>query len=263
MKTYDKCGFTLIELAVVLVIIGFIIGAIVAGQDMIRSASIKSDLRDINAYATSMNLFKDKYGQIPGDISNATDFSFHQKDGVNISCLTGSSSYNGDGDGILDDYTGAEIFNNGELANFWFHLVQSGLMTAALQADGGSCLTTQNAGSFYPVLKNGFGLTAASSATSLYFILGAGAQRQARLDGAGNIGNDALNPITAFQIDEKIDDSLPLTGQVFVSDSYTPITNDYGKINRTTINGATNCVFNAAYNTNYGEFSCTLAYRVN
>ena len=50
--TNSRAGFTLVELAIVLVIIGLIIGGVLVGQDLIKAATIRStvsDLEKINA----------------------------------------------------------------------------------------------------------------------------------------------------------------------------------------------------------------------
>ena len=67
-------GFTLLELSIVLVIIGLIIGGITVGQDLIRSAELQRLTADINKYKVALNAFKLKYNQLPGDMKNATSY---------------------------------------------------------------------------------------------------------------------------------------------------------------------------------------------
>ena len=60
-------GFTLVELAIVLVIIGIILGAILKGQDLINNARIKRTLNDLRGVEAMVWSFYDRYGRFPGD----------------------------------------------------------------------------------------------------------------------------------------------------------------------------------------------------
>jgi prepilin-type N-terminal cleavage/methylation domain-containing protein len=63
-------GFTLIELAIALVIIGIIAGAILKGQDLINSAKVKRFVDDLKGIETALWTFYDKKGRLPGDCNN-------------------------------------------------------------------------------------------------------------------------------------------------------------------------------------------------
>ena len=60
-------GFTLIELSLVLVIVGLIIGGVVVGRDLIHSAEIRATISQIEKYNTAVNTFRTKYNCLPGD----------------------------------------------------------------------------------------------------------------------------------------------------------------------------------------------------
>lgn len=62
-------GFTLIELAIVLVIIGIILGAVLKGQDLIEGAKIKKVIAIPNKWEVPIWVFYDKKGSFPGDVS--------------------------------------------------------------------------------------------------------------------------------------------------------------------------------------------------
>ncbi len=63
----DRRGFTLIELAIVLVIIGIILGAILKGQSLINNARAKRTLNDMRGLEAMAWTFYDRYGRFPGD----------------------------------------------------------------------------------------------------------------------------------------------------------------------------------------------------
>jgi prepilin-type N-terminal cleavage/methylation domain-containing protein len=62
-------GFTLIELCIVLVIIGLIVGGVLVGRDLISAAAVRAQVSQIEKYNTAVNTFRAKYGALPGDIS--------------------------------------------------------------------------------------------------------------------------------------------------------------------------------------------------
>jgi len=69
----DK-GFTLIELAIVLTIVGLLIAGVVGGQSLVRHAELQSVIKDILRYKTAVATFKLEYGSLPGDFGMAGDY---------------------------------------------------------------------------------------------------------------------------------------------------------------------------------------------
>lgn len=65
-------GFTLIEIAIVLVIIGIILGAVLKGQEMINTAKIKNVADQYKGLAAAVVSYQDRYGVLPGDDNQAT-----------------------------------------------------------------------------------------------------------------------------------------------------------------------------------------------
>ena len=64
-------GFTLVEIAIVLVIIGLLLGGILKGQEMITQAKIKNVVADFSGISAAYYGYQDRYRAIPGDDSNA------------------------------------------------------------------------------------------------------------------------------------------------------------------------------------------------
>ncbi len=93
-------GFTLIELSIVLVIIGLIVGGILTGQDLIHAATIQKQVKQLQDYQEAFNTFRLKYNCIPGDCGNATTF-FGNTDSF------GNTIYNGNDNGQIDTNNGS------------------------------------------------------------------------------------------------------------------------------------------------------------
>lgn len=109
MKTYkQQQGFTLVEIAIVLVIIGLLLGGVLKGQEMIKNAEIRSFISDIEGTTAGIYAYRDRYNAFPGDDSRAQ---------INLSD-TGLT--NGDGDGLID---------NAERPDVWEHLRAAKLVT--------------------------------------------------------------------------------------------------------------------------------------
>lgn len=64
-------GFTLVEIAIVLVIIGLLLGGILKGQEMITQAKIKNSIADFSGISAAYHGYQDRYRAIPGDDPNA------------------------------------------------------------------------------------------------------------------------------------------------------------------------------------------------
>src|SRR3954465_2634734 len=126
-------GFTLVEIAIVLVIIGLLLGGILKGQEMITQAKIKNIINDLNGLAAAMSSYQDRYRALPGDELNANTVS-----------RWGATAFGGDGNGTFIRGAGAaaatEVYNNpnetpaattAESNLFWMHLRLAGFVPGA------------------------------------------------------------------------------------------------------------------------------------
>jgi prepilin-type N-terminal cleavage/methylation domain-containing protein len=203
-----KQGFTLIELSIVLVIIGLIVGGVTVGQDLIRSAELNSVLSDTNKYQVAINSFKLKYNALPGDMNNATDY-WGVAHATPATCATtastGTETCDGDGNGAL---------NGTEHVRFWQHLGNAEILPGTFTGIVG---TAYNAGQNVPAGGVGGsiflivpGTSVGSSADQLYFMMcGSGATAIC------GVGDGILALDEAYNLDLKVDDAVADTGRFF------------------------------------------------
>jgi prepilin-type N-terminal cleavage/methylation domain-containing protein len=71
-KVKKQSGFTLVEIAIVLVIIGLLLAGVLKGQELIESSRIKSMAKDLSSFSAMMTSYQDRYRGVPGDDLTAT-----------------------------------------------------------------------------------------------------------------------------------------------------------------------------------------------
>ncbi len=133
IKSGEK-GFTLVELAIVMVIIGLLIGAVLKGQAMIDDAKIKRCLNDVNGISAAYFTYYDRYNAVPGDDPNAN--------------ARWATVADGDGDGIID---GNENTPAGEAQEAWQALRSAGLLTGNPASTGVAALPRNPFGDNYGI----------------------------------------------------------------------------------------------------------------
>lgn len=113
----NQSGFTLIEIAIVLVIIGLLLGGVLKGQELINSAKVKNFAQDFKSVPLFIYGYQDKYKRLPGDDNGAV-------------ARFGATAADGNGDGSI-----AGFFNSTTMANesvrFWQHVRMAGLAAGA------------------------------------------------------------------------------------------------------------------------------------
>lgn len=215
-------GFSLVELSIVLVILGLLVGGILTGQNLIHAAELRSVTTEYDRYMSALHIFKDKYLALPGDMPNATSFW----DGASATCPgtdtqgnTDDSTCNGDGDGLIERIDTAPFGN--EQFRAWQHLALAGLVEGVYEGVAGP-----GSSDYHSVI--GFNVPRAKLGDlgwSIYyhdaggdtwwfdvdyghiFALGSQHATAATID-------QGLTPEDAWNIDTKVDDGKPGMGSV-------------------------------------------------
>lgn len=118
----QQSGFTLVEIAIVLVIIGLLLGGVLKGQELINSAKVKNMANDFRNIATFVYAYQDKFRAMPGDdLSPGAHFN-----GGTLATSPAAPAARGDSriNGNWDSGT-----NTDESFLFWQHVRLAGLAT--------------------------------------------------------------------------------------------------------------------------------------
>lgn len=224
-----QAGFTLIELSIVLVIIGLIVGGILVGRDLIQAARLRAVITQIQNYQTAVGAFQIKYNCLPGDCPTATDWWGARPGGCNSGNYTTSYTIptcNGNGNGRLVNAldTSDNADNTTEAVLFWQHLANAGLVSGGYVGvkDGLSYLGVVP-GVNVPLLNNYQNVSVMATYQSSnisswyrntnYYSVGVFVPAASLTWGA------FLTVTEAQAMDMKFDDGQPLTGKM-LSDSW-------------------------------------------
>ena len=214
-----KRGFSLVELSIVLVILGLLVGGVLSGQSLIRAAELRAVTTEYSRYVTSVQSFRDKYFALPGDMTNATSFWGAMTNcGVASPSGTGTQTCNGNADGFVSAAAGGASQTVESLA-FWQQLANAGLIEGRYTGIVGTAAANDwDIGTNIPRSKLSGGGWTTGSRTS--YTTGSGVNFDGfwrnwfYVLGDGN-GTDItlLLPEESWNIDTKLDDGKPGTGK--------------------------------------------------
>lgn len=216
-------AFTLVELAIVIVIIGLLVGGVLQGQELIKQAKWRTSMKDIESHRAALATFYGKYNCVPGDCANAFRF-FGTECGSNtiMAETTGHTGCNGNGNKILS-------YAEGQL--LWKHLSLAKIIKGSFTEGFSNTIKTNVNVPAIPIADNAAISAAFSqglpSSTSCGFeycandahvrggMLGknvfiAGSMTDARSYVRGPI----FTPMDAFEFDVKFDDGLYYSGSI-------------------------------------------------
>jgi prepilin-type N-terminal cleavage/methylation domain-containing protein len=195
-------GFTLIEIAIVLVIIGLLLGGVLKGQELITGARVRNLISQQDGIKAAFFGFQDRFRALPGDYAMGA---------TNIPNV----SQSGNGNGRIENNATAPAFVHEELLA-WNHLTAAGFLNGSFTVTSGdaSATDTNNPKSPYSVYLQ-----------LIYdAVYGTGTPPAKH-----NLKTGSQVPVEIMaEVDRKIDDGLPYAGgfqyTIYVPNSGTPLT---------------------------------------
>ena len=219
-------GFTLIEIAIVLVIIGLLLGGVLKGQELINAARVRNIAAQLDGVKIAYLGFQDRYRTYPGDMPTATAAT--QIPGTaSVGCVTAPTC----GNGVIDPNENILV---------WYHLSRSGFIS-------GSYTGTTDTGA---VAQTTAAANSPSNPYGGFLMLGADndfGEVNATTNTVLNIKTGGIMPVTVIaELDRKLDDGLPGTGSFRVGIAYGGVDPSVGQCLAVTANHTATMVYNAS-----------------
>jgi prepilin-type N-terminal cleavage/methylation domain-containing protein len=229
--TAIRTGFSLVELSIVLVILGLLVGGVLSGQSLIQAAQLRTVVTEHDRWIAATHTFRDKYFALPGDMTNATAFwgtlsgtTCPLAETAPANTTTGVCDGDGDGQITRGSTAATEVFQ------FWKHLANAGMIEGnytGIYGSGtsgsiGKTDTVPGSNSPQPKFSGAAWFVGnISGPTSSYGASGFAYQvdyQNTLIFGGTTPGtapfNSILKPEDAWNIDTKMDDGMPGTGKV-------------------------------------------------
>jgi len=183
-------GFTLIEIAIVLVIIGLLLGGVLQGQQLIENSRVRGAVNDFNGIPAAAYSYLDRYGRMPGDdVGAAGNLASLTARGGAWATITEFGNANGQIGGAIGNVflgTAAE-----EQLGFWQHLRAAGFIPGNPALAGPAALP-----------QNPFGGLVGVTSTLV----------QALPLGVNKVCMNNVTGTSALALDTRLDDGIPNSG---------------------------------------------------
>ncbi len=204
----DQKGFTLVELAIVMIIIGLLIGGILKGQELITNAEVAATVTQVKGIDAAVTTFRDSYNAMPGDMDDAST-RLPDCDDIDV-CADSPNNSNSRIDDQDPDEAAGEATTENVLA--WVHLAVADLIggvdTSTDEVAFGSLLPeTELDGGYRIAYWGGGDLTGTAADNSR-----AGHYLTVTLEPGDNVG--FIGAQQSARIDRKLDDGAPASGTV-------------------------------------------------
>jgi len=206
----NQTGFTLVEISIVMIIIGLLIGGTFGGMRLIENMRVNKTVQDLKAIESAALTFKDTYGRLPGDIVNPASRL--------PNCTTAPCATGGNGNRQIGVQTWLEsMISTDEQYTFWSHLQASDLLSM-----GTKNTTDMNFGRGQPKAPVGGGYRiynwiarGIGPPGCITWIYTQGLMITGEATGNGPNGPNArlVKCSQIESIDRKIDDGMPLSGK--------------------------------------------------
>ena len=200
-------GFTLVEISIVMIIIGLLIGGTFGGMKLIENMQVNKTVQDLKAIESAALTFRDSYGRLPGDMPNT---AARLPSCTDAPCATG-----GNGDRVLDNGLTAfgAIAATNERFTFWHHLQAADLLSMGysntIQMEFGDGQPDAPIGGGYRVTHHTGAMSAPGCLTSAArTVVSVASDAAAAYGTSSNLACAVLD-----SVDAKIDDGRPYTGR--------------------------------------------------
>lgn len=212
-------GFTLVELAIVMTIIGLLIGGILKGQELMENARVTSTVAQVRGYEGAVTTFRDTFSSLPGDMLAANT----RLQNCAAGCVPTGATL---GDQIIGVSTGIEAAQAGatdEPVQFWLHLAKANMISGITDTAQTPGTYAAAWGESHPSASIGGGFHAKYGDGAANGIWASGnrpignafvLQQQANGGLTNTAGIQVLSPLRAAQIDRKMDDGLSQSGAI-------------------------------------------------